>query len=102
MLVRRDAFDAAGGFDPGFFLYKEEEDLCLRLRYAGGRVVYEPAVTVRHAALGAGRGPHLEASIRRFRDKHVGAGPRVALAVRAHRAAVVWEGRVRRLFGRRA
>jgi N-acetylglucosaminyl-diphospho-decaprenol L-rhamnosyltransferase len=48
MLVRREAFDAAGGFDERFFLYKEEEDLCLRIRRAGRRVVYEPAVRVAH------------------------------------------------------
>ena len=33
-LVARRAFDAVGGFDPGFFLYKEEEDLFLRIRRA--------------------------------------------------------------------
>ena len=41
-LVARGAFDAVGGFDPGFFLYKEEEDLFLRIRRAGGRVRYLP------------------------------------------------------------
>ena len=47
-LVARHAFDAVGGFDPGFFLYKEEEDLFLRIRRAGGRVRYLPSVRVRH------------------------------------------------------
>ena len=47
-LVLRSAFDAVGGFDPGFFLYKEEEDLFLRIRRAGGRVLYLPSVRVRH------------------------------------------------------
>jgi GT2 family glycosyltransferase len=48
MLVERAAFAAIGGFDVKLFLYKEDEDLCLRLREAGGSVVYEPAVAVRH------------------------------------------------------
>ena len=36
---RRAAFDAVGGFDPEFFLFKEEEDLFLRIRERGGRVL---------------------------------------------------------------
>lgn len=38
MLVRADAFRAAGGFDERFFLYFEDVDLCARLRAAGGRI----------------------------------------------------------------
>jgi N-acetylglucosaminyl-diphospho-decaprenol L-rhamnosyltransferase len=48
MLVERAAFAAIGGFDERLFLYKEDEDLCLRLRAAGAAVVYEPDVVVRH------------------------------------------------------
>jgi N-acetylglucosaminyl-diphospho-decaprenol L-rhamnosyltransferase len=48
LLVRRSALDEVGTFDEGFFLYSEETDLCLRLRRAGWRVQYFPAVTVVH------------------------------------------------------
>lgn len=48
MLARRDALEAVGGFDEGFFLYCEDMDLCARLRAAGGRIRYEPNATVRH------------------------------------------------------
>ncbi len=48
LLVEREAFAAIGGFDEKLFLYKEDEDLCLRLREAGGLVVYDPGVTIRH------------------------------------------------------
>lgn len=34
-LVRREAFDAVGGFDPGFFMFYEEVDFCRRLLDAG-------------------------------------------------------------------
>lgn len=50
MLVRRDAFDAVGGFDEGYFLYWEDADLCHRLRDAGWRTVYHPGVAVQHVA----------------------------------------------------
>jgi N-acetylglucosaminyl-diphospho-decaprenol L-rhamnosyltransferase len=48
MVLDRAAFAGVGGFDERLFLYKEDEDLCLRLREAGRLVIYEPAVTVCH------------------------------------------------------
>ncbi len=48
MLVRRDAFVRLGGFDEGFFLFFEDIDFCLRAWRAGGRVYYDPRVTVLH------------------------------------------------------
>lgn len=48
MLIRREAFEAVGGFDDRFFLYCEDEDLCKRLRGAGGLVRYEPSAVVSH------------------------------------------------------
>jgi N-acetylglucosaminyl-diphospho-decaprenol L-rhamnosyltransferase len=48
MLVRRVAFEGVGGFDERFFMYCEDEDLCRRLRAAGGEVRYEPSAVVAH------------------------------------------------------
>ncbi|MCI5134853.1 MAG: glycosyltransferase family 2 protein [Candidatus Electrothrix sp. AW2] len=35
-------------FDPDFFLYKEDIELCLRIRKLGWRLVYNPAIQVYH------------------------------------------------------
>ena len=48
LMIKRGAWQAVGGFDDRLFLYKEEEDLCLRLRRAGGQVLYVPEVVVLH------------------------------------------------------
>lgn len=48
LLLRREAFDAAGGFDPQQWMYAEDVDLGWRLREAGWRTVYEPEARVRH------------------------------------------------------
>jgi N-acetylglucosaminyl-diphospho-decaprenol L-rhamnosyltransferase len=48
MMLRTSAFKDCGGFDPGFFLYWEEVDLCLRLQRAGWRIALCDAVTVMH------------------------------------------------------
>ncbi len=48
LLVRRSAFEEAGGFDARFFLYCEDVDLSWRVRRNGWRLRYVPAVCVRH------------------------------------------------------
>jgi N-acetylglucosaminyl-diphospho-decaprenol L-rhamnosyltransferase len=48
LLVRRAAFDAVGGFDPGYFMYFEDLDLGERLGRAGWQNVYVPAAVVTH------------------------------------------------------
>ena len=48
LLTRRSLLERIEGFDENFFLYSEDVDLCARLRSLGCRVVYTPAVSVRH------------------------------------------------------
>lgn len=48
MIFRREVFSALGGFDPDFFLYSEEIDLCLRLRKLGHEIGFVNEVEVRH------------------------------------------------------
>ncbi len=50
LLVRKEAFDALGGFDERFFMYYEEFDLCGRAVDAGFDVLLEPAARVVHRA----------------------------------------------------
>jgi GT2 family glycosyltransferase len=49
MLVRRSAFEQAGGMDECFFLYWEDADFCRRLSQLGWRTTYFPGATVVHA-----------------------------------------------------
>jgi N-acetylglucosaminyl-diphospho-decaprenol L-rhamnosyltransferase len=75
-VFRRTAFDGVGGFDERFFLYKEEEDLCLQLRRHGWRIVYDPDVSVVHVgSVVARREDHLQTSIDRYVAKNY-PGPR--------------------------
>jgi N-acetylglucosaminyl-diphospho-decaprenol L-rhamnosyltransferase len=48
LLVRRAAFDAVGGFDPAYFMYFEDLDLCERIGRAGWQNVYVPTAVVAH------------------------------------------------------
>jgi N-acetylglucosaminyl-diphospho-decaprenol L-rhamnosyltransferase len=80
MVIERAAFTEIGGFDEKLFLYKEDEDLCLRLREAGGAVVYEPAVSLRHdGGVVADRHRELTGATSYFFAKHY-AHPRVRKA----------------------
>jgi GT2 family glycosyltransferase len=48
LLLRREAFYAAGGFDDAQPLFQEDLDLCWRLRRRGGSVLYVPAAVFDH------------------------------------------------------
>ena len=91
MLLRRSALQQVGGFDEGFFLYYEDEDLCLRLIDQAGPLVLDPAAQVQHLSRGSVggrqrfraeylRGLHHIQSKFRFRRKHL--GRRASLAQR--------------------
>lgn len=43
------AFQQAGGFDPAYFMFVEDVDLCWRLNEQGWRVVFAPVAEVTHA-----------------------------------------------------
>ena len=55
LMVRSEAYLAAGGLDPRFFAHMEEIDLCWRLRLAGNEVAMVPGSRVYH--LGGGTLP---------------------------------------------
>jgi GT2 family glycosyltransferase len=48
LLIPRPVWLALGGFDPTFFMYGEEADLCLRARRLGARPVVTPEATIIH------------------------------------------------------
>jgi GT2 family glycosyltransferase len=55
VVVRRDAFRAAGGFQPRLFVYGEEALLAMDLATAGWQLSYVAELTVRHFPEPAGR-----------------------------------------------
>lgn len=48
LLVRREPFQHAGGFDPRIFLFYEDDDLCRRLRDAGHALVHVAGAVAHH------------------------------------------------------
>ena len=48
MFVRRQALEAVGPLDEGYFLHCEDLDWCLRFRQAGQRVLFVPGVAIHH------------------------------------------------------
>ena len=48
MLVRKEAVDQVGVFDPVYFIYFEDQDWCRRFWIAGWRVVYHPDMKLVH------------------------------------------------------
>jgi N-acetylglucosaminyl-diphospho-decaprenol L-rhamnosyltransferase len=57
LAIRREAFDAVGGFDERYFLYFEDVDFGVRLRQAGYAIVYDPTIRVLHGHAADSNGP---------------------------------------------
>ena len=49
LLVDRDLWQQLQGFDPSFFMYGEDDDLCLRAKHLGAHPIFTPTAT--HCAL---------------------------------------------------
>jgi N-acetylglucosaminyl-diphospho-decaprenol L-rhamnosyltransferase len=64
-VVRREAWEAVGGFDERYPLYFEDVDLCWRLRKAGWRTYFDAYVKVRHEHGAASRASMLGAATRK-------------------------------------
>lgn len=47
-LVRRETFEALGGFDESYFMFMEDVDLDARISAAGWQVVYIPTAVIEH------------------------------------------------------
>ncbi len=48
MLIPRTVFEKVGGFDPRYFLFMEDFDLCNMIRKADYRIVYYPEAEMNH------------------------------------------------------
>lgn len=78
MLVRREVFERVGLFDPGYFMYYEDCDFCIRVNAQGYLMYYIPTARVWHkvAASTGGEGSPSEiyyrtSSVFRFLRQHV-------------------------------
>jgi GT2 family glycosyltransferase len=94
LAIRREAFDAVGGFDESFHMYFEEVDLCYRMREAGWETRFTPAAEVVHlggASTQQRRAPmriRLSLSAMEF-HRHHRRGPSLALALGLERASII-------------
>ena len=65
LMVRREGFREAGGFDERFFMYFEDADLCRRMREMNYGILYVPSTPVLHV-----RGGSTDQNVRRVRSAY--------------------------------
>lgn len=108
LAIRRTAFDAVGGFDPSFFMYFEETDLCRRLWNAGWEVHFTTATTIVHKGgasttqMRAAMALQFYVGMRQFYARHYSPSRQARLdAVLKATSAVLWvRDRARLAFAR--
>jgi N-acetylglucosaminyl-diphospho-decaprenol L-rhamnosyltransferase len=49
LIAKKEALEQVGGFDPEYFMFLEDVDLCFRLKRAGWRSLYVPAARIVHS-----------------------------------------------------
>jgi GT2 family glycosyltransferase len=67
-MIERSFWNELGGFDPAFFMYAEEADMCLRARRLGARPRITPDATIVHFG-GASEKVRAAKMVRLFRAK---------------------------------
>ncbi|HEY8241250.1 MAG TPA: glycosyltransferase family 2 protein [Kiritimatiellia bacterium] len=98
LAVRRDAFDAVGGFSEDYFMYTEDIDLCYKLARAGRENLYAGSAQIVHHGGGSSKqrsdsgfaDVQMRESVRRFMRKHRG-----AVSAACYRAAMACSALVR-------
>jgi N-acetylglucosaminyl-diphospho-decaprenol L-rhamnosyltransferase len=96
LLVRREAADAVGLFDEGFFMFSEETDWMYRFRQAGWEVWFYPDAAVVHVGGASHGGRMYVENLRghlRFQVKHHG-----LRAAKRTRRMLLWSLRLRSLL----
>jgi GT2 family glycosyltransferase len=53
MMIRRSALETLGGFDPRFFIYEEDVEICLRYLKSGYTIKYVPKALIMHVCQGS-------------------------------------------------
>ena len=69
-MLKKEIFEAVGGFDEGYINGFEDVDLCLKLREAGYMLIFNPKSIIFHfEEKTAGRKKHDIENINRFMEK---------------------------------
>jgi N-acetylglucosaminyl-diphospho-decaprenol L-rhamnosyltransferase len=94
LLIRREALATVGAFDPDYFMYFEETDLCARMRKAGWRNLYTPDARVRHVGASSTSAPEVreKMSVEFHRSQARWYRTHRGLAGYAGLKAIVWAG----------
>jgi GT2 family glycosyltransferase len=77
-MIRREIYEKTGGFDPRFFMYAEEVDLCWRIKKLGRKLMFTPEAQIIHlvGASAAKAKPnrlyHLHLALLKLYRKHYG------------------------------
>ena len=69
MMMKRSAFEAAGGFTEKLSVAFNDVDLCLKVRKAGSLIVYDPYVQLYHMESKTRGAEDSEAKVRRFQEE---------------------------------
>jgi GT2 family glycosyltransferase len=84
LLVRRSLVEQIGGLDDSYFMYLEDVDWCIRMRQAGWKLAFVPAVVATHYSGASYKGNGSSSS---FRSDHPESYKSIIRYLRKHHTA---------------
>lgn len=59
LIIKKEVLEKVKGFNPKYFMYFEDSELCFRIKKAGYKIMYTPKFTVKHLSGGSLDNPRL-------------------------------------------
>lgn len=71
IFIRASLFEAVNGFDPDFFMFFEEVDLCKRVSDSKKKIIYYPELKINHIGSVSGKKNYFLYTVRTYSSKYL-------------------------------
>lgn len=71
IFMKASLFEKVNGFDPDYFMFFEELDLCKRVKDSGHKIIYIPELSIHHIGSVSGKKNYFLYTVRTYASKYI-------------------------------